>query len=217
MHFSDESVFAATEHDWSIAAVPSTIWSPRHEDTDASQQRCLSGTKTDAKHAKLTRMNVQVEKITETGTCPVRESKATGQMQILTEGVNRCTRFTGKEHEASTMLLQNGIVHRQVGGSAFVTLERFKLETNIRHLAIILSIFEIWQFWFFEDAVLELYMRQSNGRWAMNQLKTCNLWNPMTLQEQALSLDDVGHRSILTLQAGELANVVERKFLHLGR
>jgi len=53
---------------------------------------------------------VQVEKITETGTCPVREGKATGQMQILTEGINRCTRFTGKEHEASTMLLQNGIV-----------------------------------------------------------------------------------------------------------
>ena len=83
---------------------------PRHEDTDASQQRRLSGTKTGAKHAKLTRTNVQVEKITETGTCPVREGKATGRMQILTEGINRCTRFTGKEHEASTMLLQNGIV-----------------------------------------------------------------------------------------------------------
>ena len=115
-----------------ILAVPSITCLPRHEDTDASQQRPLSGTKTGAKHAKLTRTNVQVEKITETGICPVRESKATGQMQILTEGINRCTRFTGKEHEASTMLLQNGIMHREVGGSAFVTLERFKLEANIR-------------------------------------------------------------------------------------
>ena len=104
-----------------------------------------------------------------------------------------------------------------VGAPPFVTLERFKLEANIRQLGIILSIFEIWQFWFFEATVLELYMRQSNGSWVMNQLKTCHLWNPMTLQEQALSLDDVVHRSILILQACELANAVERKFHHLGR
>ena len=103
-----------------------------------------------------------------------------------------------------------------VGAPPFVTLERFKLEANTRQLGIILSIFEIWQFWFFEATVLELYMRQSNGSWAMKKLKTCNLWNPMTLQEQALSLDDVVHRSILILQLVNLPMRSKGNFIILG-
>ena len=81
----------------------------------------------------------------------MKERKATGQMQILKEGVNRCTRFTEYEHAASTMLWQYGSLHSPVGGSAFVTLERLKLEAcqsdlicngcDTKQLGILLSIF----------------------------------------------------------------------------
>ena len=85
-----------------ILAVPSITCLPRHEDTDASQQRPLSGTKTGAKHAKLTANEM----------CRWRKSRK--QEFVLWEKVKpqaKC-RFSQRASTAAQDLLEKNMRHQ---------------------------------------------------------------------------------------------------------